>query len=100
MFLDSLGLINTSRDDTSGAGLSILASLLLVDTKAEQSASIQILSRVFCRLAKLALDAAELNHEALLLNEILINILINNLEFVVMKNLKNTFSAYKSIKDC
>lgn len=47
-------------------------------------ASIQILSRVFCRLAKLALDAAELNHEALLLNEILINILINNLEFVVI----------------
>lgn len=84
MFLDSLGLINTSRDDTSGGGPSILASLLLVDTKAEQSASIQILSRVFCRLAKLALDAAELNHEALLLNKILINILINNLEFVVI----------------
>lgn len=84
MFLDSLGLINTSRDDTSGAGPSILASLLLVDTKAEQSASIQILSRVFCRLAKLAFDAAELNHEALLLNKILINILINNLEFVLI----------------
>lgn len=83
-FVSRLSGINTSRDDTSGAGPSILASLLLVDTKAEQSASIQILSRVFCRLAKLALDAAELNHEALLLNKILINILINNLEFVVI----------------
>lgn len=50
----------------------------LIDTKAEQSANIQILRKIFCRLAKLALDAAETNHETLLLNKILVNILINN----------------------
>lgn len=50
----------------------------LIDTKAEQSANIQILRKIFCRLAKLALDAAEMNHETLLLNKILVNILINN----------------------